>query len=122
MIGRRHQGAAKPVPVHPAWSPLLAADVVPARAIERVPEVPAPRSWEPAPIPPPPVPPPPPTAVPAFPPPSVARPVPRLVPDRRSVVQLRFRDESVLDLGPDDPLARALQTVADALVRPRDAF
>ena len=35
---------------------------------------------------------------------------------RRSTVRLGFTDASVVDLRPDDPMAKALHTVADALI------
>jgi hypothetical protein len=35
---------------------------------------------------------------------------------RRSTVRLGFADASVIDLRPDDPIAKALHTVADALI------
>jgi hypothetical protein len=34
----------------------------------------------------------------------------------RSTVRLGFADASVIDLRPDDPIAKALHTVADALI------
>jgi hypothetical protein len=37
----------------------------------------------------------------------------------RPVVRLGFADDSTLVLGPDDPLARSLRALAEALVQPR---
>jgi hypothetical protein len=39
---------------------------------------------------------------------------------RRATVRLGFTDASVIDLRPDDPIAKALHTVAAALIS-RDA-
>jgi hypothetical protein len=44
------------------------------------------------------------------------RTAPTMPPPRRSTVRLGFADASVIDLRPDDPIARALHTVADALL------
>ena len=43
-------------------------------------------------------------------------PLPPAPVQRRSTVRLGFTDASVVDLRPDDPIAKALQTVADALI------
>jgi hypothetical protein len=45
------------------------------------------------------------------------RTAPAGVPHLRSTVRLGFSDSTVVDLRPDDPIARALHTVADALLR-----
>jgi hypothetical protein len=47
-----------------------------------------------------------------------AAPGPAAVPIGQPVVRLWFRDDTTLALGPDDPLARALQAIAAALLRP----
>jgi hypothetical protein len=44
------------------------------------------------------------------------RTAPTMPPPHRSTVRLGFADASVIDLRPDDPIARALHTVADALI------
>ena len=44
------------------------------------------------------------------------RTAPTMPPPRRSTVRLGFADASVIDLRPDDPIAKALHTVADALI------
>ncbi|BEP16066.1 hypothetical protein acdb102_43770 [Acidothermaceae bacterium B102] len=43
-------------------------------------------------------------------------PLPPAQAPRRSTVRLGFTDASVVDLRPDDPIAKALHTVADALI------
>ena len=115
--------AVSPTPTAPAparvpAAPFLAGPVVTAPAVTTA--RPAPPAWPSTPAPPSTPPPPPRTTV----VPSVAqqlmeraiRTAPTLPPQHRSTVRLGFTDASVIDLRPDDPIAKALHTVADALI------
>jgi hypothetical protein len=115
----RHAAPA-PVAVAPAPMPVVSAPVAPAPAGRVLPAAPssAPPSSLPPSLPPP-----------GQPPPAnvVGSSAQQLLErairtalsapaQRRSTVRLGFADASVIDLRPDDPIAKALHTVADALI------
>jgi hypothetical protein len=110
-------GPAVPTAPAPAVTAPPAPVAVPAVAV--VPPRPAPPATSLPTMPPPPGPPPRTTSVPSSARQLLERAIrtaPTAPVQHRSTVRLGFADASVIDLRPDDPIAKALHTVADALI------